>query len=183
MKIKEEALPLGAECKYDCAPNVVVMFINPAKQLARMGPGLAYFAPPLIPNLSKAEVGRFCGEIHKANPNAEITVVTGTTGVAIFASSVDAAWKPPAPAATRSDEWDKLGVDYPGEDVAARAVFDVLAPVDPEYNRRFAWYELGHETTPEPSEVWDAAQKCAQAVIAALRSKVAAEKKAKKAEP
>lgn len=98
-KVHEEALPLGASPKYDLSPNNVITYINKAKQLAKAGPGLATFECPLIPNLSRGEVQRFVGEIHKTMPNVEIRVIDGGPGlgIGIMAVAIDPTFKAPVP--------------------------------------------------------------------------------------
>lgn len=66
------------------------------------------------------------------------------------------------------EEWDAIGAGYPGTDPTAMRVFDVLAPVAPllQERVRLPIYELGHEETPTPAEVWGLAVEIAQAVEA-----------------
>jgi hypothetical protein len=59
--------------------------------------------------------------------------------------------------------WEKLSHAYPGEDPVARKIFDVLAPVYTDI--RSPIYEGGHETTPDPEDVWDLAMEIRNAVI------------------
>ena len=59
-------------------------------------------------------------------------------------------------------EWERLGVGYPGDDEVARAMFDVLAPVDGR--SRTPIYEGGREETPRPKDVWALAERLAAAV-------------------
>lgn len=100
-KTIEENLPLGAPTRYDTAPNMYCVYINMARQVARMGPGLTIVEIPLVPNITKGEVNRFVVEIHKLMPLAEIRVVSGANGVGIFAMAVDPSYRPPVP--TRVD--------------------------------------------------------------------------------
>lgn len=60
--------------------------------------------------------------------------------------------------------WDELGADYPGTGSCARVIFDVLAPVIPRIQQRSPVYELGHEETPSPMDVWSLAQAIANAL-------------------
>ena len=54
--------------------------------------------------------------------------------------------------------WKQLGPGYPGDgDSLRRAMFDILAPVDPTIQLRCPCYELGHEETPTPADVWELA--------------------------
>lgn len=88
-----------------------------------------------------------------ANPNE------ATAFLELFAQ-----WK-----TTESQEpmtWDSLGMKYPGSlDHPACAVFDVLAPINYDLKKRLPFYELGHEETPTPIEVWKLSIKCANAAI------------------
>jgi len=96
-KVYEENIPLGAGTRYDVAPSTVVKFVNKARQIAQVGPGLSEFECPLIPNLSKGEVARFVGEISKLHPSAEIRVLHATGGVGIFVMADDPTYKKPEP--------------------------------------------------------------------------------------
>lgn len=105
-KVIEENLPLGASSKYDCEPAQVITYVNKARQLAKMGPGLTQFECPLIPNLSKGEVNRFANEIHKTLPNEDVHVVHAGDGVAVFATVVDRSYQAPAPKATLDEAFE-----------------------------------------------------------------------------
>jgi hypothetical protein len=95
-KVVEENIPLGAHTKYDTALSTVVRYINKARQIATAGPGLAHFECPLIPNLTKGEIDRFVGEIHKLMPSQPINVLhAGTAGTGIYATMLDPSYKPP----------------------------------------------------------------------------------------
>ena len=104
-KILEENLALGAEPKYDCQPASVITYINRARQVAKMGPGLAEFTCPLIQNVSTGEINRFVGEVYKLNPTEPIRVVRGSGGVAVFAVAADATYRPPTPTMSPEEEF------------------------------------------------------------------------------
>jgi len=58
-------------------------------------------------------------------------------------------------------DWRELKGGYPGEERAARAVFDVLAPFSPSAGYRSPIYEEGHETCPSVKDCWSLAVRCA----------------------
>jgi hypothetical protein len=62
------------------------------------------------------------------------------------------------------DAWDTLGTGYPGGEKKAQIVFNVLAPVLDFMPKRCPIYELGHEETPRPDEVWVLAEKIVEAL-------------------
>lgn len=67
--------------------------------------------------------------------------------------------------------WDNLGAGYPVDGLCpttTAAAFNVLAPVYKDSGRRVPLYELGHETTPTPDEVWELAGQVAAAVLKAI---------------
>jgi len=66
------------------------------------------------------------------------------------------------------DLWDQLGTGYLGEDRLQRALFDVLAPVEPTLKKRSPCYELRHEETPSPGKVWELARELAVTARVAL---------------
>jgi len=73
-----------------------------------------------------------------------------------------------------SDAWAQLKLGYPGENEAARACFDVLAPElrgqsGIRYGVRHPIYDVTVET-PTPDEVWDLAVELAQAVAAVIHN-------------
>ena len=64
-----------------------------------------------------------------------------------------------------NNAWRKLGHAYPGDGGSlTQVIFEVLAPMNPTSGVREPVYELPHETTPSPKEVWALARKCATAV-------------------
>ena len=96
-KVSEEQIPLGAHTKYDCDPSTVVKFVNKARQIASMGPGLSFFECPLVPNLTKGEVARFVGELSKLYPSQEIHVLHAADGTGIYVAAADPTYKKPMP--------------------------------------------------------------------------------------
>jgi hypothetical protein len=94
-RIIEETLAAGAHTKFDIQPNVVVTYLNRARQFAKHGPGLTEFECPLI-NISDAEKARFIAELAKTMPDIEVRVLRGSGGVGIFVSTVDPHFVTPA---------------------------------------------------------------------------------------
>jgi hypothetical protein len=64
--------------------------------------------------------------------------------------------------------WQSLATGYPGVDPCTMAAFDVLAPVNASLAERIPIYELPHETTPTPDEVWALADQLVSAVARAV---------------
>jgi len=95
-KVIEEQQPVGIDKKYDIVPHHVATFVNRARQVSHMGPGLTQFVCPLVV-LSKAEVDRFVNEIQRDFPMEQIHVVRGPAGVGIYVLTIDRTYRPPPP--------------------------------------------------------------------------------------
>lgn len=95
-KIDNRALKAGEPASFPCQPNVIITYVNRARQIARMGPGLTQLDLPLVA-LSKGEIDRFTAEIFKTLPEEIIHIVRGSEGVNVYALQVDRAWRPATP--------------------------------------------------------------------------------------